>query len=106
MWTSPSAPGAWLVAGSDVAPLALPKFGVGRLRCAGRCGIIAAMQDTPQTIPAKFPALPIGNSDWGAVKADYWSADKTQLISAGIRVLKYGVGFLGKHVALANQNEF
>ena len=39
------------------------------------------MQDTPQTIPAKLPALPIGNSDWAAVKADYWSADKTQLIS-------------------------
>ena len=29
----------------------------------------------------KCPALPIGNSDWSAVKAGYWSADKTQLIS-------------------------
>ena len=30
---------------------------------------------------AKRLSLPIGNSDWSAVKADYWSADKTQLIS-------------------------
>ncbi len=30
---------------------------------------------------AKLPALPIGNSDWAEVKAGYWSADKTQLIS-------------------------
>ena len=30
---------------------------------------------------AKLPALPVGNSDWAAVKAGYWSADKTQLIS-------------------------
>ena len=30
---------------------------------------------------SKLPALPIGNSDWEAVKAGYWSADKTQLIS-------------------------
>ena len=29
----------------------------------------------------KLPSLPIGNSDWSAVKAGYWSADKTQLIS-------------------------
>ena len=28
-----------------------------------------------------LPALPIGNSDWAAVAAGYWSADKTQLIS-------------------------
>ena len=28
-----------------------------------------------------FPSLPVGNSDWAAVKAGYWSADKTQLIS-------------------------
>ena len=27
------------------------------------------------------PALPVGNSDWAAVRAEYWSADKTQLIS-------------------------
>ena len=30
---------------------------------------------------AKLPSLPVGNSDWAAVKAGYWSADKTQLIS-------------------------
>ena len=30
---------------------------------------------------ASLPSLPIGNSDWSAVKAGYWSADKTQLIS-------------------------
>ena len=29
----------------------------------------------------KLPSLPVGNSDWAAVKAGYWSADKTQLIS-------------------------
>ena len=29
----------------------------------------------------KLPPLPIGNSDWAAVTAGYWSADKTQLIS-------------------------
>ena len=29
----------------------------------------------------RFPSLPVGNSDWAAVKAGYWSADKTQLIS-------------------------
>ena len=39
------------------------------------------MQDTPRDIPAKLPPLPVGNSDWAAVKAGYWSADKTQLIS-------------------------
>ncbi len=39
------------------------------------------MQDTPSSPPAKLPPLPIGNSDWAAVRADYWSADKTQLIS-------------------------
>ena len=30
---------------------------------------------------AKLPPLPVGNSDWAEVKAGYWSADKTQLIS-------------------------
>ncbi len=30
---------------------------------------------------ARLPSLPVGNSDWAAVKAGYWSADKTQLIS-------------------------
>ena len=30
---------------------------------------------------AKLPSLPVGNSDWAAVRAGYWSADKTQLIS-------------------------
>ena len=30
---------------------------------------------------AKLPALPVGNSNWAEVKAGYWSADKTQLIS-------------------------
>ncbi len=39
------------------------------------------MQDTPRDIPAKLPPLPVGNSDWAAVKAGYWSADKTQLVS-------------------------
>ena len=29
----------------------------------------------------KQPALPVGNSNWAEVKAGYWSADKTQLIS-------------------------
>ena len=28
-----------------------------------------------------FPPLPVGNSNWAEVKAGYWSADKTQLIS-------------------------
>ena len=28
-----------------------------------------------------FPPLPVGNSNWAEVKAEYWSADKTQLIS-------------------------
>ena len=51
--------------------------------------------------------LPVGNSDWVELRREYWSADKTQLISgllerkAGIAVLKYGVGFLGKRVSLA-----
>ena len=37
---------------------------------------------TENPIPAKKPLpLPIGNSDWAAVKGGYWSADKTQLIS-------------------------
>ena len=40
-----------------------------------------AMQNAPQSIPAKLPPLPIGNSDWSDVRARYWSADKTQLIS-------------------------
>lgn len=31
--------------------------------------------------PKKLLPLPIGNSEWSAVKAGYWSADKTQLIS-------------------------
>ncbi len=106
--------------------------------------------DSPNAI-SSCPPLPIGNSDWAAVKAGYWSADKTKLISglldrkatvalftrqrrfgktfalkmlkaffekaeilidekryaaemeeAGLRVLKYGIGFHGKHVALAN----
>ena len=30
---------------------------------------------------AKLPSLPVGNSNWAEVKAGYWSADKTQLIS-------------------------
>ena len=30
---------------------------------------------------ANPPALPVGNSDWAAVRTEYWSADKTQLIS-------------------------
>ena len=28
-----------------------------------------------------YPPLPVGNSNWAEVKAEYWSADKTQLIS-------------------------
>jgi len=40
------------------------------------------MESIPEkTIPTKRLPLPIGNSDWSAVKAGYWSADKTQLIS-------------------------
>ncbi len=40
------------------------------------------MIDTAEnTIPAKRLPLPVGNSDWAAVKAGYWSADKTQLIA-------------------------
>ena len=39
------------------------------------------MQKTNVQSGAKFPSLPVGNSDWAAVKAGYWSADKTQLIS-------------------------
>ena len=40
------------------------------------------MESTPEKpIPAKRLPLPVGNSDWSAVKAGYWSADKTQLIS-------------------------
>ena len=39
------------------------------------------MQNTSQDTPANLPPLPIGNSDWAEVKAGYWSADKTQLIS-------------------------
>jgi hypothetical protein len=40
------------------------------------------MIDTAEnTIPAKRLPLPVGNSDWAAVKGGYWSADKTQLIS-------------------------
>ena len=38
------------------------------------------MKDTLK-IPENLPPLPIGNSDWAEVKAGYWSADKTQLIS-------------------------
>ena len=30
---------------------------------------------------AKLPSLPVGNSNWAEVKAGYWSADKTQLIT-------------------------
>ena len=39
------------------------------------------MKNAPQDIPARLQPLPIGNSDWAEVKAGYWSADKTQLIS-------------------------
>ena len=39
------------------------------------------MQDAPATEFRKLPPLPVGNSEWAAVKANYWSADKTQLIS-------------------------
>ena len=39
------------------------------------------MQSATQNTTAKLPPLPIGNSDWAEVKAGYWSADKTQLIS-------------------------
>ena len=37
--------------------------------------------NSTHSVREKRPALPIGNSDWGEVKAGYWSADKTQLIS-------------------------
>ena len=39
------------------------------------------MQNAPQSYSTNPPPLPIGNSDWAEVKAGYWSADKTQLIS-------------------------
>ena len=39
------------------------------------------MTNNDTQIGADFPPLPVGNSDWAAVKAGYWSADKTQLIS-------------------------
>ena len=39
------------------------------------------MQKTNVQSGARLPSLPVGNSDWAAVKAGYWSADKTQLIS-------------------------
>ena len=39
------------------------------------------MQKTNVQNGAKLPPLPVGNSDWAEVKAGYWSADKTQLIS-------------------------
>ena len=40
------------------------------------------MIDTAEnTIPPKRIPLPVGNSDWAAVKAGYWSADKSQLIA-------------------------
>lgn len=29
----------------------------------------------------KLLPLPVGNSEWAAVNSDYWSSDKTQLIS-------------------------
>ena len=39
------------------------------------------MKKTDVKGSAKRPSLPIGNSDWVEVKAGYWSADQTQLIS-------------------------
>jgi hypothetical protein len=36
--------------------------------------------DTRNGKPALLP-LPVGNSDWAEVRSEYWSADKTQLIS-------------------------
>ena len=39
------------------------------------------MQKKNVQVGGTFPPLPVGNSDWAAVKAGYWSADKTQLIS-------------------------
>ena len=39
------------------------------------------MQKSNVQSGARLPSLPVGNSDWAAVKAGYWSADKTQLIS-------------------------
>ena len=39
------------------------------------------MRKTNAMRTAELPALPVGNSDWAEVKAGYWSADKTQLIS-------------------------
>ena len=65
------------------------------------------MQNTANKNNVGYPAFPIGNSNWPEVKAGYWSADKTQLISGildktdGLIVLKYGIGFSGKRVALA-----
>ena len=41
------------------------------------------MEDAAENqTPVKRPLpLPVGNSDWAAVKGGYWSADKTQLIA-------------------------
>ena len=44
-------------------------------------GIICVMEKVATDKKVKLPALPIGNSNWSEVKAGYWSADKTQLIS-------------------------
>ena len=46
-----------------------------------RFGIICGMKNIVKGKGGKPPALPIGNSDWAAVTSNYWSADKTQLIS-------------------------
>ena len=43
--------------------------------------MVSRMENKPWDSRSKLPPLPIGNSDWSDVKARYWSADKTQLIS-------------------------
>ena len=48
-------------------------------------------RNTRSGVPVERLPLPIGNSDWAAVTKDYWSADKTQLIS----------GLLDKKTAVA-----
>ena len=37
--------------------------------------------NSTHSVRGKQPSLPVGNSNWPEVKAGYWSADKTQLIS-------------------------
>ena len=79
--------------------------------------MVEAMHGKQQRFPARLPPLPIGNSDWSDEKR-YADAMERELAErdhspvtrrsspvtaqdAPPRVLCYGVGFSGKHVALA-----